>query len=458
VSQTFRFNGTDLGTEAVRLGKIEGFVTKAELGAVGISQVVVDNPAGTVSITGLLPFTVDESAETAGDQRTYTGRTMERTYRRRAGSSLITGAANEIVSPSRPERRAGRPDHHRGSARETVTARKNWLLSTYLSGDVFDNGFVGSSSTTMDAVDYTGQKPPTCSPISASSRLELLCLLRRGGRPVVAVVAELEHLGRLGFGMFITNELAGVDQAAILAGTATVFYGSLGDNLVRDPGRVYVGVYLPYAKGYVYVTDPTIESNFAWRDGSAPNSNVKTSAIATSIANAFLADNATEDDRITCTVQPSAIQANAIKAGQLVQCKFTHLPGYETYTYMRVLSRSLAQTDETDQHYRLTLELPLAPATPLATRARSVGGQRHRLDQLGVVGTPRRCPGAGEPYDPLYGNRLPRTGPNRDHDLGDGTDGAQGDVIGMRAGFTITGRSARTGSWSSEANSTGGLG
>jgi hypothetical protein len=160
--------------------------------------------------------------------------------------------------------------------------------------------------------------------------------------------------------MSISNDLSDIDPAAITNGTATVFYPLIDAELRRDPTRCYSGVYLPYAKGHEYVTDATIGSNFTPRDGSAPNSNVKTSAAAIAIANDFLGDNATEDDRITCTIQVNKAQVNAILAGQLVSAKFTHFPNYTSFSSFRVMQRAVAQSQETDDIYQI--QLILSPA------------------------------------------------------------------------------------------------
>lgn len=372
MSQTFKSNGVDLGQAAVRLGQEPGWTEMADNGAVGTSNIVIDNPAGSVTIGAWKSFTVDEGL-IAGNTRTFTGTAVKRTFRRGDTNrpSLRTGAANEIevdvldLNELLSRKLITGTDGNRPA--ETVSARLTWLLgSTYLSGLVADNGFVAASSVSMDANDYTGQNP---------SSVIVDCALAAHFNHFV-YPDPMTNAASLWFadsntspawnsGILLSNDLADINQAAVDAGTATTLWYGPDWSAEYDPTRCYSGVFLPYSKGHVYVTDSTIASNFTTRDGSAPNANVKTSAAATVVANNFLTDNASEDIRINCTVFVGAAQANAIKAGQLVQYKNTALPDFVGPTYCRVLQRSLSQPDETDQYY--LMPLVLSPASGLCT-------------------------------------------------------------------------------------------
>jgi hypothetical protein len=423
VSQGFKYVSpglwtVDLGTEAIRLGQIPGLVTMADMGGVGMSSVVVDNPDGTVGhsndqIVGWKQFTDDELAETAGNRRVYTGYITSRTYRRRVGSSLIVGPANEIgVSLSDLNELLSfklitGTDGNRPA--ETVTARMTWLLaSTYLSGLVYDHGFVAASSYVMDANDYTGQNPQSVILDMALAVKFNFYVYYHESSGQASLWFDKPTSPNWDSGISISNLLSDINPAQIVAGTASTFYALTDAELVRDPTRCYSGVFVPYQKGHIYVTNGTIESNFTGRDGSAPNANVKTAAAATVIGNNFLADNATEDDRITCTIQAYAPQVNAVLAGQYVQAKFTHFPGYTAFTYCRVLQRSVAQSEETDQLYDIQLILsPVTPESPVASFARIT--RPNDNDQVGPsdytvwFDYDGDNPHAGDPYLPRYG-------------------------------------------------------
>lgn len=422
MSQVFTADGVDLGTDTVRAGTIEGFTTQAELGGAGISQLVVDDPDGTLTIGGLKDFTVDEDAAPAGNQRSFTGRILERAYRRGQAreSSLRTGAAREIAV-SLVDLNTLLSDKIITSgvrAAETVTARTSWLLANYLT-TVADNGFVATSSTTMDATDYTGQKATdVLADISLLMGWNYFVYYDESAGEASLWLQDSNTSPDWGSGMSISNVLSDIDPDAIANGTATTFFAAPDTQLIRNPARVYSGCYLPYAKGYVYVTDGTIESNFAARDGSAPNANVRTQATATSIATDFLTENATEDDRITCTIQMAAAQVNAILAGQLVQARFSHYAneGYGDFTSMRVMKRSVAQRTVTDQLYQVTLELsPADTAVLTATfaelqeQAGPANGHASPYSSTGpgdyeiVYSRNGDNPDAGWPSNPKYG-------------------------------------------------------
>jgi len=373
VSQTFKSNGVDLGQAAVRLGQEPGWTEMADNGAVGTSTIIIDNPAGSVTVAAWKTFSVDEGL-ISGNTRTYTGTAVKRVFRRGTGprTSIRTGAGNEIeVDVNDLNERLARhiitgTDGVRPA--ETVSARITWILaSTYLSGLVADNGFVAASAVALDANDYTGQNT---SSVIADCALAAHFNHFVYADPATNVpslwFADSNTSTNYDSGMAISNDRADLNQAAVDAGTATTFWAHPDWSAEYDPTRAYSGVYLPYAKGHVYLTNSTISSNFTARDGSAPNANVQTSAAATVVANNFLTDNATEDIRINCTIQVAAKQANAIRAGQLVQYKNTALPDYVTYKPFRVLQRSLSQPDETDQYYAMPLILsPSTPVVPL---------------------------------------------------------------------------------------------
>jgi hypothetical protein len=373
VTQVFKSNAVDLGNLTVRLGQEPGWVEMADNGAVGTSSISIDN-TGSVVVAPWKTLTVDELA-ISGNTRTYTGTAIKRTYRRGDGSrpSLRTGAYNQIdVDLNDLNELLGRKtitgtDGNRPA--ETVSTRLTWLLaSAYLTGLVYDNGFVAASAISLPATDYTGQN-------AASVVMDL------------ALAAHFNHFvypdpttnqASLWFddsntssnydsGKYISNVLSDLDNAAIVAGTATVFEQAGDWSVESDPTRCYSGVYLPYAKGFKYLTDATIATTFTARDGSAPNANVKTDAQANTVAINFLADNATEDVRINCTIRVAAKQANAIKAGQLVQYKNSAIPAFTTYQPCRVLQRALSQPEETDQFYQIPLVLSPATPTPVLT-------------------------------------------------------------------------------------------
>ena len=94
----------DLGDQAVRLGSIKGIVQEAELGAVGISSIYIDDLTGTAghagdAIIGLKQFDWKDDRAPSGHRTIWTGYIGDRRYRRGSSGespSLITEAARII--------------------------------------------------------------------------------------------------------------------------------------------------------------------------------------------------------------------------------------------------------------------------------------------------------------------------------------------------------------------------
>jgi hypothetical protein len=151
----------------------------------------------------------------------------------------------------------------------------------------------------------------------------------------------------------------------------TTFAPEPDAELVRNPDRVVSRVFLPFngSNSPAVRTRPQNACNYAWRDASAPSSNVKTLAMANVRADRYLVENSTEDDRITCTLRAiPAAQVTQIKAGQRVFCKFSHMPNGSNATWgpdfqwCRVLNRSVMANELTNVLYNMRLEL-----TPLSS-------------------------------------------------------------------------------------------
>jgi hypothetical protein len=354
----------DLGTSAIRLGQIPGLTELAEHCAVGTSSVVIDNPSGTVGhssdqIIGHQVFTCDEGAAASGNQRVFTGIIGAREYERGDSTrpSLRTTLANQInvtlfdlnallgflvITGTDGKRPA-----------ETVAARLSWILgSAYLTGLVADNGLVASAAAFgMEACDYRGQRPVNvindCELASNwfafvypdETKTVIASLFFDDANVSTAYTSTVK----------LSNVLADIDGSTV--------FGTTDGKLTRKPDDLGSGVYLPYSKGAVYRTRSATVATYGSRDVEAPNSNVKSSGKASLIADNFLWQHHTEEDRISCSVEVPAASVNLIRAGHRIQVKFSHLPGYTSYTWCRVLSRSPGQPVETDQRYTLQLEL-----------------------------------------------------------------------------------------------------
>lgn len=350
----FVCNGVDLGTTAVRLGKLTGFTAVAEEYTVGSCIIPIDDITGTTfaGIVGLKDFHVNETACTPA--RLWSGYVDQREFFR--GDSLVVGTAHQegvslvdlntvlsvvVISGSDGNRPA-----------ETDIARINWLLGSSYMATVHDNGYIDTTGpVSMDATDYRGQYPrdvlAQCSDLSGKNG----CLIYHDANGQTSLFYMLPTQTAYASTLKLSTVLADVDGS-------TVFAPRMTPHLTRDPSRVYSGIYLSYANGAVYVTNPATEAAFNTREiAVSPNRQISTSTTATAYANKYLVDAASEDDRISCIVQLPADKVNLIREAMALPVKFPQLPGYSAYTYVQVVRRTVAQDEDTDQLYNVSLEL-----------------------------------------------------------------------------------------------------
>jgi hypothetical protein len=349
---------------AVRLGDIPGLSTEAELGAVGTSALRFDDPDGTAgndgdAIKGLKQISVTESEAPSGNRRIgeyYIG--DRRYYRGTQGSSpsLRTGAArvidmtltdiNSFLSfrVFRADTNGSNTSFNRPA--ETDIERVTAMLAVSFISDTLFNGLVSSSNPVdMDANDYTGSTPA-----------DVLndCAQQSGKNFFVFYDESGTYTPDPGdYGLFydfndsmvylstmqVSNDLDDVDNST----TWAPWQDSV---LTRDPSRVAAGVFMPNGSNSIYVEQPSTAYAYEWRDFVSSSPSLHTIPEMTARANRYLIENSTEDDRLQFTIQVPPPHVNDWKEGQAAQVKFTHLPGYEDFRYVRCLTRTVMAPDE----------------------------------------------------------------------------------------------------------------
>ena len=155
--------------------------------------------------------------------------------------------------------------------------------------------------------------------------------------------------------MKISNDKDDVDMS-------TVYAPSEDAKLMRDPSRVYSGVYYQYGdkvSAAVFEESAGVLAAIGHkRETTVSDGAANSDSRATAKANKYLSEAATELDVISCTlykVRPEDV--NLILAGHRIQAKFTHLPGYSSYTWLRVQRRTVTQDGENQLYYRVNLQL-----------------------------------------------------------------------------------------------------
>ena len=400
----FYYGSGDLGDKAIRLGSGFRLEESAEAGTYGMSEVLVDDPSGALDLVGLRNFHVAETA--CSWPRLFTGYFAERNLSR--ADSLLIGVARRWDCSVTDINTALSFEIIRGSAAnrpaETDIARLTWWLGS---------GYTGPIGGATTFIDSTGPKDLDASDYRGRTGYDILndCAQMSGKNYFVAyndATGAIDvHYYAPAFAindcsLRISNVLADVDES-------TVFAPNKDATLMQDPSSRWSGVYLSYGSGgsASYQTDATVLADIGHkRETSIVDPTVTSETKAAAKANRFLAQSNTELKRISVVlhkVPPS--QVNLIRAGQRIQVKFSHLPGFTSYTYIRIARRTVQQDGDDQLHYMLTLELAdtklrpgrrindppggsdegQPPETDACTRsAATIGAKSNAKDALGV--------------------------------------------------------------------------
>ena len=351
----FYYDGSDVGNR-VRLGSGFSLTEAAESGLLAMSRVRVDDPAANLTIVGHRSFRVIETA--CSFQTLYRGYFADRNLKR--ADSLRTGSARIWDGTVYDLNGALQFEIIRGAGakrpQETDTARLAWALGTSFLGPIStDSSNVFGAGVTLDAEDYRGQ---TLADVLADcAQVSGYNYFVAWDETLNAPVLHYYDPTRAHFSstLKISNVAADVNGSTVFAPDANATLG-------RDPSRVFSGVYYQYGDrefAAEYVTNSTVQTAIGHKRETAHlDPSINTSARATAKGTKFLNEAETELDTITCTlykVPPSAV--NLLRAGHRVQVKFSHFPGYTSYTWVRVQRRTVSQDGENAGYYALELQL-----------------------------------------------------------------------------------------------------
>lgn len=351
----FYYGSGDFGDQAVRLGTGFSLTECADSGITAMSRVGIDDPTGALDIVGHHAFRVSETA--CSWPTLFRGYFADRTVKRE--DSLRTGAARRWDSTVVDLNSALSFEVIRGSGgkrpAETDTERLAWLLgSTFLGPVSSDDSAVFGAGVNLDEADYRGQTGievvTDCA--SESGNNWFVAWDETLNAPVLHYYAPTRAFNTCT--LKVSNVLADVDGS-------TVFAPSADWQLNKDPSRVYSGIYYQYGEKYSaeYRTNATVLASIGHkRETLTQDGAVRTAAKAITKADRWLTEAETEFDTISLTlhrVPPETV--NLIRAGQRIQVKASHLPGYTSYTYLRITRRTVEQDGDDQLHYRLQLEL-----------------------------------------------------------------------------------------------------
>ena len=331
--------------------------TNAEEGSNAQSTVQADDPDGTFDLVGHRVFTVQEDTAPAASSNShiYVGYSAARRISRGPYHRTQAGRVWDIdlvdLNSVLPRRIMDGADSNRPA--ETDVARVTWLLGTNEASLIDDSLYFNTSGgVAMDAVDYRGQRfdqiLDDCG--QASGKNWFVWYREENGK--YSLWYDLSTSTNYTSIIRLSNVLTDIDNEWT--------FGIAEDTeLTRSPDRVNSGVYLDYDGGHVYEQRIATARAFAQRDASVPAENVKTAAKATTRARRYLDDMDSEDDIITTSFICPAAKVNFLMQGMRVQFRASHLPGYDTFSWCRVLNRTVKQVSE--EFYQINMDLVPTP-------------------------------------------------------------------------------------------------
>ena len=350
------------------------FSSAAEEGSVAMSQLVVDDPDLTLNYIGLRRLYAYETAAQAHNQMVYNGYLQHRSIGRQPaegpdddeevmGRRWTLNIADTTSLLSR--RLITGADGDRPA--ETDIARIQWLLDSndaYLSNpqDTWENPSPYINTTgpvDMSAADLRGQSAfdvlNDCSQRSGKNWFAVYYEANDSVPPTnngsIALWYDFDYSTAYSSTLRLTNVRVDADNVTTFA--------ILPDGIKDiDPTRTYSGVLI---NGQWYHQSTTVANLFQQRDAAVSNPNVKTAAEAAALAARYLADAASEDERITARYVCDRQYVNDLREGQRFEAKLSHLPGLSSYSWLRCLRRSVKH--RTDDTYEITVTA--TPAVPL---------------------------------------------------------------------------------------------
>lgn len=347
-------------TDRVRLYTLD-VTQNAEEGSVALSTITIDDPDGDYEIKGFRRIRIYETEASASSNALMANlwvvdrKVIRGPMKTLAGRQWVCSVAD---MNSVPEFRiltgssANRPA-------ETDVARIQWLMTTNeLGSRVTNSQYINTSGpVAMDAVDYRGQKvSDVINDAAQQSGKNWFTYTIEGVSLTLGLWYDFADSTSYTSDIKLTNDLDDVEADPY----GLVYLIADDTSLERDPSRVYSGAFVQYDGGTVYREDLGISNEFTRRDAVVPADNVKSYNKAIARGDRYLSSFDTEEDRITTAIRLPAAKVNFVREGMRVRFRATHLPGYESYVWQRVMKRTIKQDSETE--YLVTLELSTGPS------------------------------------------------------------------------------------------------
>ena len=360
MSIIYKINGVTLTNRVRLMEEGEGFVTAAERGSVATGGVMIDDDDASLTINGWQTFTVDDD-EAFPYSRVFTGFIVERNLGRNSRYRTTTARVHDcsILDMNAYLHLHVLRANAAKRAAETDVARVAWLLtSEALSGLVYDRGLVSSSSP----INF----------LEADTR-------RTFADEVITTIAPVAGKNFFAYydnatatpGLFYDSDSAAVYSSTLrLSNVASdvdnvvTFAPSIDADVQRQSNDWYGGVTYGWRGDPIYAQSATTVALMGiLRDAVYDTDRVGLLTTAQSEAKRFLNVHSTETDFVTVSVILPSARINDIHAGQRIQVKFSHIPGYTSFTYTRVRRRAVKPIAPQFWEMRLELWVPAVPVS-----------------------------------------------------------------------------------------------
>jgi len=319
------------------------FTTNAEMASVGTNSFVIDDPDGDLELTGHRRIFIQEDECDDENELMFWGYLADRTVSR--GSETPVGAARQWdvtitdINTMIGRRVMGGNDTDRPE--EDDIERMTWMFGTSEAVNFTDNTTFVPSTPTVDMSDanYNGQYVQSIIDDCAqqSGRNYYVRWIYNADpaphyEPAFWYAADTAALAISD--LRISNVLEDLSEADTYAPAED-------STLSRDPSRVYAGVFGAYDGGWNYRTRPATTDEFVLRDTTANWPNIKKAARANARGDRYLDTLHIEEDVIQTSILVPPANVNDAHAGDAIEVRFSHFPGYEEFRVMRILSRTV---------------------------------------------------------------------------------------------------------------------
>jgi hypothetical protein len=336
----------------------------AAVGDPANSTIMLDDQQGLLDLQGLRAFDVRELSAPSNNRVIFRGVVQDRVVKRGVDRSALVGTARmwtvDLTDYNWHLTKRLLVDQDSDRPAESIGDRLRWLINRAAHVNINDYGNVTYPSRQMEANDYRLQRPmDVLNDCCIEDNYNFWVDYNEAhGKPELFFINPLSST--YASSLYISNDIDDVDSV-------TVFAPYREAELVRSASRIAFGAAVSYPDGFEYRRKDSTGAQFGKLDQVAPMDNVKSAARAGRLAQKFVNDNDEETDVITCAIKVPRAQVNDIRHGHLLPVKFTHLPGYETFQWVRVLERTVVQEPEGgDTHYLIDLKLtaPSGPSDP----------------------------------------------------------------------------------------------